>query len=281
MEAVREIVAFFAANLVVFLGLGIGLSIDPRLLRKFPAGLAFRAVIVAAVAVPLFDYAVARMMPISPALAATIMIFALSPGAPFLLLDVRKAKLEAPQALWLVLILSATACVLAPAGLALLSALRPGKIPLGPFDALRALAPLAIALAVGLGIHAASPRLALRLRPAVLLLFKAALLVVLPIALLVGGKALLQADLASILSVALVTVGAALLGHAAGRTPEERRLLGRAMVYGNPAIALAVASKVPDVPLVPIVIAYILVRMVAALPYARFTRAWSARRVEA
>ena len=96
------------------------------------------------------------------------------------------------------------------------------------------------------------------------------------VVLLVRGLPLLrQVNLRTLAALLLVVTASALLGHQVGGPRHEDRVaVGIAAVFGNPALALAIAKEsFSSTPALPIIAAFLLLRTLALLPYLRWARA--------
>jgi hypothetical protein len=124
-------------------------------------------------------------------------------------------------------------------------------------------------LFAGLRNRALSLRLANALVRPVHYFFIAAIAVALVLVLYLGLPVFRHVAPQIYLAMLVIVVGSAFMGYWAA-TPllEERHTIGRAAAQGNPGLALAViATSHPDFQAAAIVVAYILLRMVATIPF--------------
>jgi BASS family bile acid:Na+ symporter len=124
-------------------------------------------------------------------------------------------------------------------------------------------------LAIGLLVRRFLPRFAPGLARLAGMFYKVALVVAIPVLLYIGAPVVLHAPLLGLLTVLVLTVACALLGHwAGGPDPDDRRTLALLAALGNPALALAIAvNSYPDAKPGALVIAYVLLRALCLLPY--------------
>ena len=271
----HQALSFLLGNLIFALVLGIGLSTTAqelyRDLRQRP-GVLMRAVLVSNILVPLMAVLAMAALQLRPRLEILILLMAICPGAPFFLNRFRTAASLASD---LLLVVSLVGMITVPLWTWVIQRLFPYELVItAPQVLLVLLKSILLPLALGLLIRQFLPRLAPPLARVAGLFYKVALVVALGVALIVGGRVVLQTPIVSVLVVVLLTIAAALLGHwAGGPETEDRRMVAFLAALGNPGLALAVVHhSYPDVKAGAIVIAYILVRALTLLPYQLWTK---------
>lgn len=276
MDILREVFVFVARSLVILVMVDVGLRTDPAALRRCFALPAFRrGMLVAVLAVPLLAIAVARFWPLGGPAAMAIALMGIAPGHPMSIRISRKQHADVELATALSLSLAVTTILVVPLWALVLNAVFPVKLHLSVAGvagtlALNVLLPFGLALAA----RVISPRGARRLATVTGVLLLAALLLVFVAALKVSAPALSRVNGWVIGAMLVVTLGSALMGHlAGGPDPADRRTVGIAAVFGNPAIALHIAAlSFPHTHAAPIVLAYLLLRTVALIPYLAWSR---------
>jgi BASS family bile acid:Na+ symporter len=123
-STLRHLISFLLHYLVFALVLSIGLQTTTADLRRSlrSGGLLSRTALVANVAVPLLTLLVVKLLPLSPRVEAMLLLMAICPGAPFLLLRYRS---QAALPSVLLVEVSLLAMVTAPAWVAIVNRLFP------------------------------------------------------------------------------------------------------------------------------------------------------------
>jgi BASS family bile acid:Na+ symporter len=275
-EILHDVIWVSVHSFLILMMLALGLSIDHRdLWRSLRRPLIGRGLLVALIAVPLLAIAVVAALPLGPYARGVILLMAVCPGCPLLLLPVRRQEGNMSDALALSLVLTLAAIVFLPLSLAVLRGLFPVEFHVTALGTLGKVAPpIVIPLTVGLAVRAIAPKLAARIAPITIWLFKAALLVLLVVVLLKGLPLLEGLTMWDLVAMLLVTTGAAVIGQlAAGAHPADRSLLATTAVYGNPMMVLFVAHvSYPQIAIMPVVVLYVILRAVALLPYKQWAR---------
>jgi BASS family bile acid:Na+ symporter len=266
------------SQLVTFLALEVGLALDGGALRReLSRPVLWRTLVVALLGVPMLAILIAVALPLGPVERGVLVLMSVSPGAPMLMNKARKSgRMELAVALAVALTLAAVAFV--PIEVFVLNRLFPWRLQVSAPALLRALVPkLLIPLALGAIVRRVWPRGANALQPIARVLFDVALVIAAIGALAVSWRVLVQMSPWAWLAMLLVTLGAALLGDAfGGRDPRDRSTAAFAVVLGNPAVAMTVASlSYPTLHVLPVILAYALLRAVFVLPYAVMSRSRS------
>jgi BASS family bile acid:Na+ symporter len=274
-EIVQTIVKLAASVLVPLLSLDVGLWVRAGELRQELANpVLWRILLVALVGVPALAILVATLLPLGPVARGVIVLMAVSPGAPLLILKGRtQGQLSLAVAVTVALTLAAV--VTLPVELLILNGLFPLKLHASVSALVSHILPkLLVPLVLGAALRRIWPKGADVLAPVVHVLFYVALALVAIAALAATWTELEHLTPWVWLAMLLVTLGAAALGDfVGGREPHERATAAYAVVLGNPAVALQVAAlSYPTLKLAPVILAYVLLRAILVLPYAAVTR---------
>ncbi|HZO16865.1 MAG TPA: hypothetical protein VFB62_26495 [Polyangiaceae bacterium] len=276
METARFIIQMGVRSVLPLMMLALGLSLDYREVAQWVRRpLIARGLLVGLLGVPCFAMLVVAVLPVRPTVAGVVLLAAIAPGAPLLMLPVRRQKGSMAGALTLALVLTFTAVVMLPLALTVLERLFGFEFRAAVPDVMvRVFVPLAIATLAGMLVRARAPRVARQLAPVVLGIFKGAFALVIVLLLVRILPRLPHIGVWDFVAMLVVTVGSAVIGHfAGGKRPEDQSLLATAAVYGNPAIVLYVAqASYPTVDIAPIIVLYILLRAVAQIPFRRWER---------
>ncbi|WAM25853.1 symporter [Myxococcus sp. NMCA1] len=269
---VRHGVEFAVQHLVVLMGFVLGLAVDESAVKhamRLPAYA--RGLPLILLGVPLLALLVVNLLPLPPIAAGILLLMAVSPGVPNVAVAAYRQRGDLSLTVALSLTLSLAAIVCLPLSLRLLSEFFPAvfKAPTTVQLLKRVMLPFLVPLAVGWALRAWRPMLARRLLRPMLWLFKAVFVVAILLLLFISGPRLRDVGGWMVLGMLVMTLGSALLGHVAGGPrPEDRTALALAAVFGNPSIALAVATaSYQDLRLAPFLAVYLLLRTLALLPY--------------
>lgn len=280
METVKEILPIVLRVSLLLLVFALGLNAtmaDVTYLFKRPLRL-FRAIVAIEIVVPLVAALLVAALPLAPLVKLGIVLMAVSPLPPVLPGKQLKLGGKSAYVYGLYVAVSLLAIVLVPLLLAILSAVFPADAWVAPAAVAQTLfVSVLLPLGVGMAVHRLSPQLAERAAPVVsklaslllLLAFLPVLIAMWPAmrALLGNGTALVSA----------AVVGAGLLaGHLlGGPDPEDRTTLAVASATRHPGIALLIATTAfPTENVVPAILLFVVVGVVAAIPY----QVWSKKR---
>jgi bile acid:Na+ symporter, BASS family len=268
-----------AAAVLVSLTFSAGLEVNREHLFAMlkDVGLLGRALLANFVIVPIFGVLFVKVFALPPQIATGVLLMAIAPGVPFVLMQVRKRGGSLGLAIELALFLPLLSIVTVPLTARLV--LPPdavARLPLGQFVVTLLLfqtLPLLLGIAVAHRAPAAAPRLSR--------IFRIVFLVTLLI-LLVALAPKLAHSVASVygsrgmLAMLCVVVLSMLTGLALGGPAREtRRVLGTATTLRNIGLAALIAtSNFSDEPLVPAaVLTYFLIQIiVVSLVGVYFTR---------
>jgi BASS family bile acid:Na+ symporter len=279
-ETLRTALGLLATCLMPVLMLSLGLVTNlSDLKRELRQPIVWRGVLVCLVEVPLLAILLARVLPISAAVAGIMLVMAISPGHPMAVRAAERAGGSQSLSVALLVALSLLALVSVPLYVLLLNRLFPLVLEASPWGLTKALAPsLLVPFLLGLGAHRAAPGLARQVARWTRRIFEVAFALAAAAALIVSWRMIREASPWSILALLLATGGAACLGMVAGNTHANRVTLAQAAAFGNPAIALYVASQgYAREKLLPGLIAYVVLRAFVLLPFQR----WAGHRKQA
>lgn len=265
------VLKYCVAVLIFAIGLGSSLS-DLTYLGRRPA-LLLRSLLAMYVLVPLAAFVAIPLVPLGPGAKATLLVLAVSAGAPLLPRKLSKFGGGA-YSFSLVVVSSLLAIVLVPTWVALLDR---------HFDRDVAISPLQVAmiigrafllpLAAGMVVRALNPTFFDRVSD---LLMKVAgiLLAAAGLILLVANwTELLELRSAGMLVLIGLMVAALLIGHALGGPSEDdRTALAIACATRHVGLAVLVASAFPDIRTITVVAAYSIASMLVSVPYLALRR---------
>lgn len=272
MHVLESLITLMVSTFIVALGLSQGLSWHLEDLGRGVRQPAFaRGLGVCLVGVPLLALIVVKVLPVAPVAAGVIALMAFCPGLPMALNVVSQQKGNLPLALALSVTLSLVAIVLMPLSLRLLERLFPMAIQSPPEGVLlgKVILPFLIPFALGIGLQGVAPGWARRLRTPVKLYFNVALAVATVTMIAASFPLLKQLRFWAFAAMGVVTLGAAALGHMAGRPrPGDRTALAISAAFGNPAFAFCLGgSTYPMKGLLGVMGTYLLLRTLALVPY--------------
>ncbi|NVJ00056.1 symporter [Myxococcus sp. AM009] len=268
----RHAVEFAVQHLVVLMGFVLGLAVDASAVRRAMRLPAYaRGLPTVLLGVPLLALVLVHALPLPPLAAGIILLMAVSPGVPSVAVASYRQRGDLRLTVALSLTLSLAAILLLPLSLRLLSDFFPAVFQAPPTTRLiqRVMMPFLVPLIAGWTLRAWRPALARRLLRPMLWLFKAVFVCAVLALLFISGPRLHVVNDWMLLGMLVMTLGSAMMGHlAGGPQPEDRTALALAAVFGNPSIALAVAS-VSDQGrrLLPYICVYLVLRTLALLPY--------------
>lgn len=280
MEALKEILPIVLHASLLLLVFALGLQATPAdvtYLFKRPGQL-LRSVVAIDVVVPVVAVLLMILLPIAPLAKLGIVLMAISPLPP--LVPGKQLKLGGTTGYicGLYVAVSLLAIVLVPLTLAILSAIFPRDAWIAPAAIARTvLVSVLLPLAAGMAIRYFAPRFAERAVPLVSKL-AGLFLALLVVPILIRVWPAMRDLLGNGTALAIVAiVGAALFaGHLlGGPDPDDRTALAVASATRHPGIALLIGKATfPAAPVAPAVLLFLIVGMLAALPY----QVWSKRR---
>jgi BASS family bile acid:Na+ symporter len=253
------------------LSLTLGLALEPRSLRVAVRRPVLRRTLpVALVAVPLLAMAIVSVFPMHRVAGGLLLLLSISPGLILLTLSQGRAPGRAPVAVAMAIVLMLAGVVTLPLGFVVLERLFPMELRVAPADLLKkVLLPVLGPLVLGVAIRRVSETGAARLHLWVDVLFKVSLACLLLLVVPAALRGLGQLGAVDIVATLLFVALSAALGHVVGGPDEaDRALAATAVVLGNPALALLVATaSYPNAEVLPVVAVLILLRFVVIIPY--------------
>jgi BASS family bile acid:Na+ symporter len=265
----RHLLLFLIQNLVFAMLLSMGLRTTVADLQRASArrGFIVRTALVTNLAVPLLAIVLVAILPVGPLARGLILLFAICPGAPFILL---KYKDDSKLASILLVAVSLLAVVTVPLWAGIAGRIYALQFDARPADVLRiVLRAVLLPLLLGVAIRRFLPRLAEPLAKAADIFYKVALAVVLLAVLVKASPSLLKTPARAIFSVMVFTLAATLLGHfAGGPMLADRKLAATFAGLGNPGLVIAILGhSYPQLHAGVAIILYLLVRALSVLPY--------------
>jgi BASS family bile acid:Na+ symporter len=239
------------------------------LLRR--PGLLARSTIAMFVIVPILAVVLVRVFNFSHAVEVVIIALAISPVPPLLPQREHQARGHAAYGLGLMAIMALLSIIIVPLELAILQTYFGRALSTSP----SAIAGLVLNAAIlpllaGMLVRVASPAIADRIMPAVALTAKVVLALA-GLVLLAGASSAMWALVGdrTLVALAMFTVIGLIVGHLlGGPDPEHAAVLALSTACRHPAIAFAIASaNYPNEPFGPLILLYLLVNVIVALPY--------------
>jgi BASS family bile acid:Na+ symporter len=252
---------------------------DLRQAFKQP-GLLLRGLLVVELAVPLLTLAIVKLLPVDAPAAGVLLIAAVCPGAPFLVGNVARMGGTREVALALLMVVAFLAPFIAPAWMWALGRFFDVQVSIAPLAVVGVFArSVFIPLAIGLVVRAAAPTFAERAALWIDRAFIVGVLVLAVSLLFIGLPQLLRSEPWSIVAAALVVLGSAALGHAAGGPLlPDRMAFAIAAVLGNPGLVLlALAGIFDKADAAAAISALLIMRLLALAPYKLWVNRLSSR----
>jgi bile acid:Na+ symporter, BASS family len=275
-DILRTVVIIASSQLVTLLALDVGLLLRVEDLRRQIKNLVlWRTLLIALVAVPMLAVLVALVLPLGPITRGALVLMSVSPGAPLMINKARGQCGNLALAATITVALTLAALVTMPVELRVLNRLFPLHLQASVPALLRILVPsLLIPLAVGVAARLVSSKGADVLERVVRVVFLLALVLVAIAALATAWHQIGRIGPFGWLAMILVTLGATVLGDlVGGRDPRNRKTAAYAVVLGNPAVAIQVATDIyPSLKALPVIVAYVVLRAIIVLPYALVSR---------
>ncbi len=274
MEAIAR---FLAVHAIALLMLAVGLRTPSAIVADIAGRwrTLMRALAVVWIAVPLLALLVVYALQPPPSAAATLIVMAICPGVPLVLGKSKRARGDATMSLLVLVATAITALVLVPLWAVVLTYVTSLELTFAMKDAAAVLVPnVVLPFAVGRVIREAVPRVAHAAEVIAQLLFFTGIAILVLFALARSGSALHMLTARDVAAAALISIGAGALGYVvAPNVPAARVSLTYAAALGNPALALSVMMlSYRHVKVVPLVLAFVLVRAVALLPFSLLFR---------
>ncbi len=236
-------------------------------------GLLVRSLLAMYVLVPLEAFFLVRVLPLTPAIKAALLVFAVSAGAPLLPRKFRNSSSD-KYVFSLVVASSLLAIILVPAWVSLLVARfeMAAEVDMSRVAAVMAKAFL-VPLAVGMAIRAAFPGIAQRVADRTLAIAEMALGAC-AIALIVANwEQFRHATGKGVLALLIVMLVALAIGHLlGGPNPDDRTALAAACATRHLGIAIVVAMAFPGTRTATVTAVYIVTAAAVLIPYLMWRR---------
>jgi len=273
-----SIAQFLAAHAIAMFSLSIGLRSDTRILEEMRARkrLLGRALLACWIVVPLFAMAILLILRPPHLAAAGLMVLAICPGVPLAIRTAGKRDGDATTSLIVLVATVVTAFVMIPLWSALLAHLTPVDVSIGALSVGLVLFPqLLLPLLIGLLIRELAPSFSKKLGVVANALFIAGLVIIAIVLVPKSIKMLVDMSGYAILAAACIPIGGAAIGYIAGRPRRPDQIsVAYAAGMGNPAMAVAVlaAASLPKAEMLPLLIAFVLIRVVGLLLFQLWLR---------
>jgi BASS family bile acid:Na+ symporter len=277
---VNGVVRFVLSNAVALFMLAVGLETDldavARGWRERRRFLFLRALAAVVLGVPLLALAVVVAFPMPPVARGAILLLAVCPGRPQFLSSAGRAGASAPTALTTLLLLAVIGPLTVPAWLWVLGRVYRVDLAVSPRLVIEIVASaVLVPFALGNLVSRYAPGFAARTAKWVRLLASLALLASSIVAVMAGASRLLELFPGAAAALLVLTMGSAILGHWAGAPRlADSKAFAFAAVSGDPTLVLAIAARgFPDLRAEGVVIACLVVRALALVPYQGWLRA--------
>jgi bile acid:Na+ symporter, BASS family len=256
-----------AALMLVALTFGAGLQVDwahfTAILKR--VGLLGRALLANFVIVPALGVAVVRLFHLPLPVATGVLLMAIAPGVPFVLVSVRKRGGRLALAVELAIFLPLLSILTVPATAALvLPRVAETQLPLARFAMTLVLFQL-VPLLLGIAVGGRFPDLATRLaRPIQIIFFGSAIVLIgLLMPEIVHGVTSIYGSFGMIAMLVLVLLSLATGWLLGGPAPEDRRILGIGTALRNIGLcALVATSSLRNPEVAGVVLTYFVVQFI-------------------
>jgi predicted Na+-dependent transporter len=243
------------------------------------------ALVVLWVAEPLVVLGIVRLLNVSRREEALLLLMAISPGLPLVLQSVVKGHGSRQLSLVILLATAFMAPLLVPAWVVIVDRALDLPLHVSALDVLRVVAMSAILpFAVGRVVNQLAPRTAHRIAKVTNILFVVGILILGAVVIAKSYGLIFEISWRTYVAIALATFAALAIGYIAGGPDRENRIaVAYAAAFGNPALALAIAaaSFPANSNALPLVGVYVLVRLVALIPFNLWARHSPANHVAA
>ena len=273
MNFVRTMTILLATNLVSLMMLAVGLSVNWGEIRKN----ANRAIILRCIAIgmffePLIAIAIVKLFALGPLASGTILVMAITPGAPSLMLSSINAKGKSLHtAIALVLVLTVLSVLMLPISLRVINRVALLNLRVNSLKLFYSLATsVALPLALGMSIRSLKFKFSQRITPWVWSFFNLSFCVTVVLLIVTSIPVIINLPLQALVAMVLITFISVAMSHFTAPTYSlaDRTLIGNAVVLGNPAIALYVSRmSYPNAQIFSAIAAYILIRSVCLFSY--------------
>ena len=253
------------------LALGLDASAADILYLWHRPGLLLRSFIAMYLAMPLIAVFLVLLMAIPPGRSLGLVLVAISAGAPLLPKTMLKLGCNPPYVYSLLVSTSLAAVLTIPASLAVLGSVLPEDVRESPLPVAVVIArTFLIPLVVGTLLRSCAPLAVDRIRGRVSQVSGLVLVAVLTGLLALNVSAVLVVDLPSLGAIAILTFAGLAVGHLlGGPQPDDRTCLALASSTRHSGLAAVIAlTNFPNARPLPIVLVFMVVSIVATIPYA-------------
>lgn len=270
---IATIIHLLASQAIAALMLTAGLMTDRALLAD--VGKRWKELVAALVVLwvvePLVVIGIVKLLDVSQREEALLLLMAISPGLPLVLKSVVKGHGSRQLSLVILLATAFMAPLLVPAWVAIVDRAFDLSLQVSAIDVLRVVAMSAILpFVIGRVINQLAPHTAHRIAKVTNILFVIGILILGAVVVAKSYNLFFEISWRTYLAIVLVTFSALAIGFIAGGPDHENRVaIAYAAAFGNPALALAIvaASFPASSNALPLVGVYVLVRLVALIPF--------------
>jgi len=270
------ILTFQVSILLIVFSFGLqATSRDLLYLIRRP-GLLGRSLLAMFVVMPLVAVSLALMFNFQRTVEIDVVALAISAVPPLLPSRGSKAGGHTSYALGLMVTVAVLSTVIVPASVELIGLLVGRSLAMAPSVVARVvLVMIVLPVMTGMVVRAVLPAVADRIEKPVVRVAHV-LLAVAVLALLAGSATAIwaQADVSSILAIAIFVLGGLTVGHVmGGPEPDHSVVLALSTACRHPGIAVAiVAANFPDVRPGPTILLYVIVSAILCIPYIAWNR---------
>jgi BASS family bile acid:Na+ symporter len=272
-EKVIELLLILVHVAVPMVAFAVGMDVAPAQvswLWRQPRRLG-RSLLVVLVGVPLAAALMVRAVPLAPAVAAGLLMIAISVGPVAALKRTRSSDDDRSYAVGLDLTLLMISIPFIPLAFAVLGAVFGRKVSIPPREVARVVLLLQLApMALGLLVARQWPRFTARIAGPVTVIGNGLLALVALVVIVALAKPMLAIGGRGLLATAALAVAATVLGHVfGGPSPATRLTLAAFSSLRFPALALLLAAHVRlgSAAIMPVVAAYLLISLVVIILY--------------
>ena len=265
------VLKFSVTALIFAIGLGSTLS-DVAYLWRRP-WLAVRSLLAMYVLVPLAALLVVRVVALTPAVAAALLVLAVSAGAPLLPRKLSKIG-SGTYPFSLVVCTSVLAIVVVPTWIGLLSQHFGVDLQLSPGRVARVIGnAFLLPLAAGMVLRRLMPRLSERASDPLIAVFGAILTLTGIVLLATHSEIFQQMRGPGMLALFVLLAASLIIGHAlGGPSPDDRTTLAVACATRHVGLAVLVASLFPGPRIVTLIATYVVASAAVSIPYLLWRR---------
>ncbi len=286
-EFIRKLLTNFVELTIFSLMLSLGLNLTIKqvtlLWRKPKILLTF--LLAVDVLVPIVTLLIVLLLvDLPPAVKIGLILLAVCPGAPLTTRKIVQAKGYFPYAVSFQVTVSLLAVITVPLLLAILSFLFPPNVDILPRQVAEQVTfAQLLPISIGIAIRETWPQLADEMGKPLTKIANVMFIVLVIFVLVKSLDIVLGLSFLSVVAIIFMTVVSLAIGHLLGGPREDTRTaLAVFCATRNPGLALLIASlNFPELGVLPILIAYVLVGALAAIPYLTWRKRIAAQRAKA